>query len=101
MLDLTLRCPTCGLRADMCFDHGDDWKKRAARGTVGHPVCAFHGKTADEHEFGRCLYCCLCFETLTPGDCWQDENGGKWDVCVPCREAELPASGSSDGGTRR
>ncbi len=28
-VDLTLRCPTCGKRADMCFDHGDDWKKRA------------------------------------------------------------------------
>lgn len=28
MIDLTLHCPTCGLRADMCFDHGDDWKKR-------------------------------------------------------------------------
>jgi hypothetical protein len=27
-LDLTLRCPVCGRRADMCFDHGDDWKKR-------------------------------------------------------------------------
>jgi hypothetical protein len=27
-MDLTLRCPTCGQRADMCFDHGDDWKKR-------------------------------------------------------------------------
>ncbi len=27
-VDLTLRCPTCGKRADMCFDHGDDWKKR-------------------------------------------------------------------------
>jgi sarcosine oxidase delta subunit len=28
VIDLTLRCPTCGRRADMCFDHGDDWKKR-------------------------------------------------------------------------
>ena len=27
-LDLTLRCPVCGDRADMCFKHGDDWKKR-------------------------------------------------------------------------
>jgi hypothetical protein len=27
-VDLTLRCPTCGKRADMCFNHGDDWKKR-------------------------------------------------------------------------
>ena len=29
-LDLTLRCPTCGKRADMCFEHGDEWKKRDA-----------------------------------------------------------------------
>lgn len=28
-LDLSLHCPVCGLRADMCFQHGDDWKKRA------------------------------------------------------------------------
>lgn len=27
-LDLTLRCPVCDRRADMCFDHGDWWKKR-------------------------------------------------------------------------
>ncbi len=27
-VDLTLRCPTCGERADMCFAHGDEWKKR-------------------------------------------------------------------------
>lgn len=28
MIDLTLRCPVCDGRADMCFAHGDDWKKR-------------------------------------------------------------------------
>jgi hypothetical protein len=28
-VDLTLRCPTCGRRADVCFDHGDQWKKRS------------------------------------------------------------------------
>lgn len=27
-VDLTLRCPVCGLRADMCFAHGDEWKRR-------------------------------------------------------------------------
>lgn len=27
-VDLTLRCPACGRRADVCFDHGGDWKKR-------------------------------------------------------------------------
>jgi hypothetical protein len=30
MIDKTLRCPVCGQRADMCFAHGDDWKKRPA-----------------------------------------------------------------------
>ena len=25
---MTLRCPTCGQRADMCFAHGEEWKKR-------------------------------------------------------------------------
>jgi hypothetical protein len=28
LIDMTLRCPVCGDRADMCFAHGDDWKKR-------------------------------------------------------------------------
>jgi hypothetical protein len=28
MIDLTLHCPVCGQRADMCFAHGDDWKQR-------------------------------------------------------------------------
>jgi hypothetical protein len=28
VIDLTLNCPVCGGRADMCFAHGDDWKKR-------------------------------------------------------------------------
>lgn len=32
--DLTLRCPTCGRRADICFDHGDEWKKRERHGTL-------------------------------------------------------------------
>jgi hypothetical protein len=37
-IDLTLRCPTCGRRADVCFDHGDHWKKRHLRLTKGAPV---------------------------------------------------------------
>ncbi len=27
-IDITLRCPTCGRRADMCFEHGEIWKQR-------------------------------------------------------------------------
>jgi hypothetical protein len=73
----------------------------ATRGTVGNPVCAFHGKTAEEHEYGRCLYCCLCFETLTPDECWVDEQGDKWDVCVPCRTLERAAGAVSCGGGDR
>ena len=52
MIDLTLRCPTCGQRADVCFDHGDEWKKR--RHTTSLSV--LHRMTEDElrarvHEF--------------------------------------------------
>ena len=52
------------------------------------PVCAFHGLRASEHEHGRCLYCCICFTTLTPETAWADETGQKWDLCVPCGEQE-------------
>ena len=58
------------------------------RGTPGNPVCAFHGKTASEHEHGRCLYCCLCFTDLSPDECWQDPSGQKWDVCEECKAQE-------------
>ncbi len=34
LIDLTLRCPTCGQRADVCFDHGDVWKQRRWTGTL-------------------------------------------------------------------
>lgn len=42
MIDLTLRCPTCGKRADMCFAHGTEWKRR------GHDPTAIHRMT--DHE---------------------------------------------------
>jgi hypothetical protein len=45
------------------------------------PVCLFHGKRLSEHV---CLYCCLCFMTLTPEQCYEDAERQKWDVCVPC-----------------
>ena len=50
------------------------------------PVCVFHGIKRSEHEIGRCLYCCICFETLTPEQCYTDESGDTWDVCKPCGE---------------
>lgn len=49
------------------------------------PVCVFHGKRASEHA---CLYCCLCFRDLTPEECWEDEQGQKWDVCQACKAQE-------------
>ncbi len=52
------------------------------------PVCAFHGLRASEHPEGRCLFCCLCFDVLTPAECWRDAQGIAWDVCRACGEAE-------------
>lgn len=51
----------------------------------GDPVCAIHGKRRSEH---RCLYCCLCFRSLEPGECAYRPNGDREDVCVPCAERE-------------
>lgn len=49
------------------------------------PVCMLHGKKRSEH---LCLYCCLCFKELTPEECYEDEEGVKWDVCKPCQQKE-------------
>ena len=49
------------------------------------PVCAIHGKRMSEH---RCLYCCLCFKSLTPEECSLDEDGQKQDVCKDCDQHE-------------
>jgi hypothetical protein len=27
------------------------------------------------------LICCICFETLTPQQCFVDADGQKWDLC--------------------
>lgn len=56
--------------------------------TTIDPVCAFHGKRWSEHEGGRCLYCCICFKTLTPAECAIDELGQAWDVCHDCASYE-------------
>ena len=45
------------------------------------PVCLIHGKKMSQHQ---CLYCCLCFRTLTPEECNIREDGVKKDVCVLC-----------------
>lgn len=49
------------------------------------PVCAFHGKRRSEHV---CLYCCLCFRTLTPDECNVLADGSKEDVCLECAAFE-------------
>jgi hypothetical protein len=61
VLDLTLCCPTCGKRADMCFDHGGDWKKRSAK-TFSTFNCARCGRKLKDgryvySRFTRLRYC--------------------------------------------
>lgn len=52
------------------------------------PVCLVHGKRMSQH---RCLYCCLCFKSLTPEECNVREDGQKEDVCKPCALKEKQA----------
>ena len=49
------------------------------------PVCAFHGKRKSERD---CLYCCLCFETITPEQCATEPDGTRVDVCTSCYDQE-------------
>lgn len=49
------------------------------------PVCLLHCKKKSEHH---CLYCCICFKTLVPEECWVDEKGQRWDICKECGEEE-------------
>lgn len=35
-----------------------------------------------------CLYCCLCFKSLTPKECNVRADGAKEDVCKPCAVKE-------------
>lgn len=71
--------------------------------TIIDPVCAFHGLRRSEHN---CLYCCLCFETLTPEEC-AVIDGERWDMCVSCAEeeeavrSEVERSRSDDGGEKK
>lgn len=50
-------------------------------------MCLFHGKRRSQHE---CLYCCLCFKSLTRDEC-AVIDGEKWDVCQECAAAEAAA----------
>ncbi len=50
------------------------------------PTCLVHCKKMSEHI---CLYCCLCFKSLTPEMCHVKADGVKEDVCVPCAEKEI------------
>jgi hypothetical protein len=48
-------------------------------------TCSMHGRKRSEH---MCLFCCLCFEDLTPEECNVRDNGALEDVCKPCAEEE-------------
>jgi len=49
------------------------------------PVCLFHGLKRSEHV---CLFCCLCFEDLTPEECNLLPDGTREDVCHNCFRGE-------------
>lgn len=49
------------------------------------PICTIHGQRMSEHT---CLYCCLCFTTLTPDQCAINKGGEKENVCSECAVAE-------------
>lgn len=49
------------------------------------PVCLIHGKKRSEHQ---CLYCCLCYVSLTLEQCNINEQGQRENVCVPCATQE-------------
>lgn len=56
------------------------------------PVCLVHGKKMSEHD---CLYCCLCFKSLTPEECNVLPDGNKEDVCVECANKERAMNNST------
>lgn len=49
------------------------------------PVCLIHMKKRSEHD---CLYCCLCFKSITPDECHIRHDGSREDVCLPCAKEE-------------
>lgn len=55
------------------------------------PVCLVHGLRLSEHD---CLYCCLCFRSLTVEECHVLPDGRREDVCEECAEQEVAATGA-------
>lgn len=49
------------------------------------PVCLVHGLRRSEHV---CLYCQLCYKSLTVEECSYLPDGTQHDVCVPCATHE-------------
>lgn len=49
------------------------------------PVCLVHGKKMSEHV---CLYCCLCYKTLTLEECNVNAHGYREDLCIECAAYE-------------
>lgn len=49
------------------------------------PTCLIHGLKMSKHQ---CLFCCLCFKTLTVDECHVLPDGTKEDVCNDCAQAE-------------
>ena len=66
--------------------------------TIIDPACAFHGLRWSEHPEGRCLYCCLCFRTLTAEECHLLPDGSREDVCDECAETERQETALRGGG---
>ncbi len=55
------------------------------------PVCSLHGMRWSDHEFGRCMYCCLCFKTMelsNMNEFYRDNNGHYHDICLECKRME-------------
>lgn len=48
-------------------------------------TCLIHGLKYSEHQ---CIYCCLCFKSLTIKECNLSETGEREDVCVECAKME-------------
>lgn len=59
------------------------------------PTCLIHGLKKSEHE---CLYCCLCFKSLTIAEYHIREDGMREDVCEDCATQEAAAVPSTGAG---
>ena len=52
------------------------------------PFCAHHGIRWSEHESGRCLFCAICADPLTPQECSFLPDGSRENICIPCAMKE-------------